>query len=77
MSSFHCGVRRKTIPFDAPSNVIALMSNVNNITYGNNARKYDAFPELLIPREIIANIIIHKPSKHNVRRQLGKPMHSK
>lgn len=35
-----------TIPFHAPSNVKARINKIPITTYGNNARKYDAFPEL-------------------------------
>lgn len=58
---------------DAPSNVTARMSKANIITYGNNARKYDAFPELFTPREMMANTMIHAPNKQRVKRQLGVP----
>lgn len=71
VSSCHCGVRKKRIPFDAPSSVTARMSNANMITYGNNARKYEHFPELLTPREMIKNTIVHAPNKQITKRQLG------
>lgn len=73
-SSCHCGVRKKRMPFDAPSSVTARINSAIMTTYGNNARKYEHLPELLTPREMIKNTITHAPSKHNVKRQLGKPI---
>lgn len=37
---------KNKMPSKAPGNVIALTRSTNSITYGNNARKYDALPEL-------------------------------
>lgn len=73
-SSCHCGVKKKRIPLDAPSRVTARTNNANIITYGNSARKYEHFPELLTPRDMIKNTITHAPNKHNAKRQLGSPM---
>lgn len=74
VSSCHCGVRKNIIPFVAPSSVTARISNAIIITYGKSAKKYEALPELLTPREMIKNTQIHAPSKHNVNRKLGKPL---
>lgn len=73
-SSCHCGVKKKRIPFDAPSSVTARINNANIIIYGNSARKYEHFPELLTPRDMIKNTITQAPNKHNAKRQLGSPM---
>lgn len=73
ISSCHCGVKKKIIPFVAPSSVTARMSNAIIMTYGNSAKKYEHLPELLTPREIIKNTQIHAPSRHNVNRKLGVP----
>lgn len=70
-SSCHCGVKKKRIPLDAPSSVTDRISNAIIMTYGNMARKYEHLPELLTPRDMIKNVMIHEPNRHNVNCQLG------
>lgn len=50
-----------------------LINNINITTYGNRARKYAAFPELLTPLATIKNTITHDAIKHRVRSQRGVP----
>lgn len=42
----HRGVKKKRIPSQAPSRVTARTNKIPITTYGNNAKKYDALPEL-------------------------------
>lgn len=73
ISSCHCGVKKKIMPFAAPSSVTARKSNAIIMTYGNSAKKYEHLPELFTPREMIKNTQIHAPSRQSVRRRLGAP----
>lgn len=62
VNSSHCGVRKYRIPLNAPSNVTARINKASIITYGNIAKKYDAFPELFRKEKmevIITNILIY------------------
>lgn len=73
---FHCGVRKYLIPFQAPGRVTARPIIIRMTIYGKIARKYATFPELLIPRDMTRNIIIHATNKHNVNFHSGQPIPS-
>lgn len=51
--SMSFGVNKNFIPSMAPGNEIDLISRIPIAMYGNIARKYDAFPEDLIPEKYI------------------------
>lgn len=70
----HRGLMKNTIPFHAPSNVTARTSSMPMMTYGNKARKYDALPELRMPRINTAAITIQATSKKNAKFNIGVPI---
>lgn len=49
---------------------------MNKITYGNIAKKYDAFPELLIPFTSSPVTAVQQTSKHKANFQSGDPIPS-
>lgn len=61
------------IPFSEPSSVTARINNANIITYGNSAKKYEAFPELLTPFTMIKNTTIQEARRHIANGKLGYP----
>lgn len=70
----HRGLIKKTMPFQAPSKVTARINRMPMMTYGNKARKYDALPELRMPRISTAAITNHAMSKKNARFNIGVPI---
>lgn len=70
-SASHRGFIKYQIPFQAPFNVTARMSKIPKITYGNNARKYEAFPELRIPLIRTPAMKIHAMSKNIAKSKIG------
>lgn len=60
----HCGVKKKLMPFQAPSSVSERTRRTAMMMYGKMARKYDTLPELLMPGGV--------RSKFNVYHQYGK-----
>lgn len=70
----HRGLIKKTIPFQAPSKVTARTNRMPMMTYGNKAKKYDALPELRMPRINTAAITNHATSKKNAKFNIGVPI---
>lgn len=63
-------------PSIAPVNVQARISKINKITYGKIARKYEAFPELLIPLISRPVTAVQQTSRHKTNFQSGNPIPS-
>lgn len=68
-------MKNKT-PLKAPGKVRVRMSRTNIMTYGNRAKKYEAFPELLTPLIITAPMNSHDMARAIANFQLGAPMPS-
>lgn len=75
-SLLHWGLMKYIIPFKAPSSVADLISKMNKIMYGNIAKKYEAFPELLTPLINVNEMQIHANTKHKTNSQFGVPIPS-
>lgn len=69
----HFGVRKKRMPVPAPSKVTALIRRLNKMIYGKMARKYEAFPELFTPWNVIRITQSQLNRRHNVNFQSGSP----
>lgn len=72
----HCGVIKYKMPAPAPGNVTARINRMPIITYGNRARKYEAFPELRTPLIRINKTVSHDRARKRVSFQLGTPIPS-
>ena len=70
------GFKKNLIPSQAPGRVQDLIKSTDKMTYVNNAKKYEAFPELLTPLIIVSRTKSQAIAKHPVNAKSGYPIPS-